>query len=87
MTELYGQTHFVYAETGGSMFHGLAAQGGVRILGVTAYEAPAVTFWNTVTIPLRNPAAVTAFSEAAAANGTTFYNCLTAALNGIAAGQ
>ena len=85
-TELYGQTHVVYAEAGGSMFHALGATGSVEIVGVTSAKAPAVTFLNTITIPLRNPGAVTAFSEAAAANGTAFYNCLTAALNGIAAG-
>ena len=77
LTELYGQTHFVYAETGGTMFNGLGATGSLQVYEVTAAQAPTITYLNTLTIPLRNPGAVTAFSEAAQASGTTFYNCIT----------
>ncbi len=84
--KLYGQTHFVYGETGGTMFNGLGSVGSMQVYEVTSAMTPTATFWNTLTIPLRNPGAVTTFSETAAANGTTFYNCLTTALNGIARG-
>jgi len=86
ITRLYGQVHVVYREVGGAMYHALGRTGATQISAVTFGEAFTVTFWNTITIPLRNPGAVTTYSEMAIATGLRYYNCATAAVKFILTG-
>lgn len=81
ITEYAGSTHFV-AGVEGQFYHALGRQGAIRLMGASSWEVPTQTFWNTVTIPLRNPANAIAVGESGAA--TT--NCLTGAIKVIGAG-
>jgi hypothetical protein len=67
--------HFM-VQINGRWFHALGSPGRMKLFEAASYEIPKRTFWNTMTVPLRNPANAAAVGESA----TRVYNCFTGAM-------
>jgi hypothetical protein len=72
--------HVVFQVGQGSWYHGVGANG-VRMIGAGSEWTSGVGYWNTLTIPLRNPTAAAGYIETSTAYGVTFRNCITTAVN------
>jgi hypothetical protein len=87
-TQMYGSKHFL-VEIEGQTFHALGRAGSMRLYQAGAGElagASEAGFFNTLTIPLRNPGAATQFANNAINTGCQFGNCFTAAVRVIISG-